>query len=468
MNPTIHGLFALLLGAPVLLPQEAPSPRWGFPPAGRPARRGGWILLQVRGGPEQRGLQQGRALGPYMARQVEGMKVQIRRETGKDWEFFKKAALRIQGPRVPAGIRKEMEGIARGAREGGVKVDYGDVLLWNGWIELVDDWFPLWRRRHGKKGPKVPRHGGCSAFLATGSWTFDGRIVAGHNTWSLMSLPNHCNVILLVVPEKGNAFVMQTFPGGVHSNTDFYINSAGLIVTETTISGFRGEFRENLLPEFVRIRLAVQFADSIDSFVRTMVTADNGGYANIWLAGDVKTGEIARLELGFAHHPLARTRDGFFGSSNLALDPDLVRDETRGPRSPRASSRARMARWKELASLWRGRITVEAGKLFLSDHYDAYEKRYHPSPRSLCGHYDQGRRGAPFGAMDALVTDSVLARGLRAWGRWGRPCGMDFHGRDFLAGRNRWSWLKGWLPDLPHRPWVLLGAETTPGKERRK
>ncbi len=462
-----HPILAALLLAAAPLPAQEAAPFAAFPPPGKTARRGGWILLQVRGTPEERGLQQGRALGPYMARQMEGMKVQIQKETGKDWEFFKKAALRIFGPRVPAGIRKEMEGIVAGAAQRGVRVDYGDVLLWNGWIELVDDWFPRWRRSRKAEGPVPPRHGGCSAFMATGSWTSGGRIVAGHNTWSMMSLPNHCNVLLKVIPKKGFSFVMQTFPGGIHSNTDFYINSAGLIVTETTIARYTGEFREYLLPEFVRIRLAVQFARSIDGFARTMIEANNGGYANSWLVGDTKTGEIARLELGFLHHPLTRTKDGFLGSSNLALDPDLLRDETRDRRGPWAGNRARMARWKQLASLWKGRITVEAGKLFLSDHYDAYEKRYHPSSRSLCGHFDRGRWKAPFGAMDALVTDSVLAKGLQAWGRWGRPCGMDFHGKDLFAGGARWSWLRGRLPDLPHRPWVLLGVNPQ-GKESGK
>ena len=37
----------------------------------------------------------------------------------------------------------------------------------------------------------------------------------------------HFNVVLDVVPEKGHRFVMQTFPGGIHSGTDFYMNDAG-------------------------------------------------------------------------------------------------------------------------------------------------------------------------------------------------------------------------------------------------
>ena len=62
-------------------------------------------------------------------------------------------------------------GIADGAGQVGVKVSYDDVLLWNGWIELVDDWLPQWRKQNKEKGPQPERHGHCSAFIATGSYT---------------------------------------------------------------------------------------------------------------------------------------------------------------------------------------------------------------------------------------------------------------------------------------------------------
>src|SRR5690348_17584727 len=57
-------------------------------------------------------------------------------------------------------------------------------------------------------------------------------------------------------------------------------------------------FRSNPdgIPEFVRSRKALQFANSIDDYVATMIKGDNGGYANDWLIGDRKTGEIAYLD----------------------------------------------------------------------------------------------------------------------------------------------------------------------------
>jgi hypothetical protein len=86
---------------------------------------------------------------------------------------------------------------------------------------------------------------------------------------------------------------MDALPGFVHSGSDFYVTGGGLLITETTISRFFG-FREDGIPAFDRIRRAAQTADSIDAFVRIMTTDGNGAYANDWLVGDRKTGEIAR------------------------------------------------------------------------------------------------------------------------------------------------------------------------------
>jgi len=47
-----------------------------------------------------------------------------------------------------------------------------------------------------------------------------------------------------------------------------------------------------------------------------MVDGNNGGYANDWLLGDRKTGEIAQLELGLKARKLWKTKDGVLSGSN--------------------------------------------------------------------------------------------------------------------------------------------------------
>ena len=52
------------------------------------------------------------------------------------------------------------------------------------------------------------------------------------------------------------------------------------------------------------------------NYVKIMLDGNNGGYANDWLLGDRKTGEIARFELGL------NTRE--FGARKTAISPAQI------------------------------------------------------------------------------------------------------------------------------------------------
>ena len=129
------------------------------------------------------------------------------------------------------------------------------------------------------------------------------------------------------MPTHGYRILQDGFPGIIVSDDDFGINSAGLMVTETTITGF-SLFDPKGVPEFVRARKALQYANSIDQFVKIMLDGNNGGYANDWLLADNNTGEVARFELGLKMHRVWRTKDGYFVGSNFPSDPELIRSET--------------------------------------------------------------------------------------------------------------------------------------------
>ena len=104
--------------------------------------------------------------------------------------------------------------------------------------------------------------------------------------------------------------VMDGFPGVITSDDDFGLNSGGLVVTETTITQFAG-WDPNGKPEFMRSRKALQYASSIDDYVRIMLDGNNGGYANDWLLADNKTGEIAQFELGSKAHGYGEPRTAY-------------------------------------------------------------------------------------------------------------------------------------------------------------
>jgi hypothetical protein len=319
-----------------------------------------------------------------------------------------------------------------------------------------------------KSDPKAAMNkapGNCSAFAATGSWTTDGKIVMAHNNWTGYVIGERWNIIIDLLPETGHRILMDALPGFIHSGDDFYINNAGIIVTETTITQFQG-FDTEGIPEFVRARKAIQYSASIDEWVATMREGNNGGYANDWLIGDNKTGEIARLELGLKNTPLERTSDGYFVGSNFPVNPKLIKEETTfDPLAKNTSPNARRVRWEELMRENRGKIDIEAAKKFESDHSDSYRGRQQGSANTLCGHAEADERGIPEwqwgpfypgGTVQAKAVDSVLAAEMKMWASMGHPCGQDFVATEFLTAHPEYGWQASFLHDMPGRPWTLF------------
>ncbi|MDP4224667.1 MAG: peptidase C45, partial [Bacteroidota bacterium] len=248
---------------------------------------------------------------------------------------------------------------------------------------------------------------------------------------------------------------------------DFNINSTGLIVTETTISNFRG-FDTLGVAEFVRARKGIQNSSSIDEWAATMVKNNNGGYANDWLIGDNKTGEIARLELGLKNHFLERTSDGYFAGANFPVNEKLIREETLfDPSSADASANFRRFRWEELMKEYKGKIGVETAKAFMGDHFDMKRGKERAGRFSLCGHLDEDESGKNeiswdgayyhAGAVQAKATDSNLARNLQFWAIMGHPCGKPFIAKSFLTLHPEYYFEKDYLRDMPGQKWLLTG-----------
>src|SRR5260221_4274205 len=206
---------------------------------------------------------------------------------------------------------EEMKGIADGAASEGAKfddrrLDLVDIVSINSEIEVAYLEHGLEASANGLdrtkfdspqySQPKARPHEHCSAFVAAGPATPDGRVVLGHITMSELQHVGHYNVWLDIQPERGHRVVMQTFPGGIHSGLDYYINDGGLVVSETTIHQTKFNPEGKALAS--RIRRAVQYADTIDKAVEILGDSSNGLYTNQWLLADIKTNEIAMFELG--------------------------------------------------------------------------------------------------------------------------------------------------------------------------
>jgi hypothetical protein len=346
----------------------------------------GWIFVHLEGSPAARGFQHGYLLSAEIQDAKRAVELSATHDTSENWSQLRAVAEKISWPKIPAEYRQELEGIAQGLKAKGVKLDVLDLVTLNEWME-----FPYYYDSLHKQPRSVPEH--CSAFIATGGYTKDGRIVIGHNNWTDYLTGSRWKMIFDIAPESGHRFIMDGVPGLIHSADDFGINDAGIMITETTISSFHG-FDENGVPEFVRARKAMQYSESIDDFARIMKEGNNGGYANTWLIGDRKTNEIGRLELGLKNVTLDRTKDGYFVGSNFPINPKLIAEETDFPiDDPNTPNQVRHRRWDQLMAEYKGKIDVEAGKRFETDHYDVITKEIDPNERTLCGHIDKSSRG---------------------------------------------------------------------------
>jgi hypothetical protein len=427
--------------------------------------QGGWIQLRLEGPPATLGFQHGFLLAPEIDDALRMLPTFLKGSTGKDWPFFREAVARLFWPKLGPEYQAEIEGIAKGLRARGYHYDALDLVVLNGWLELSWYYLPSLEEqaRPGSANNKAP--GNCSAFIATGSATRDGKIVMGHNSWVDYPIGSRWRIAFDLHPAQGHRITMDGFPGSIQSGDDFAINGAGMLITETTITGFKG-FEAGRTPEFIRARRAAQYASSIDEFVALISEDSNGAYANTWLVGDLKTNEIAKLDLGLKHQQLWRKQDGAFVGANFGSDEELLQEETTfDPSDPATSPSARRVRWENLMADQQGRIDAETGKAMLADHFDTLQGQAALNRRGLCGHVDRDPQGAPewsnapfypIGAINAKVTTASLARAFTFWGRMGHPCGETFVAATFLEAHPEYRWMSAVLQDMKPRPWCLL------------
>jgi len=427
--------------------------------------KNGWIYVHLEGKPADIGYQHGYLLAPEIDDGIKMLKHFLEGSTKKNWDFYREAAARMFWPKLVKEYQEEIEGIVEGLRAKGYSYDKIDITTLNGFIELSEYYLPtlMDKEKPGSGDNKAP--GKCSAFVATGGYTEDGKIVIAHNNWSDYVVGERWNIIADIVPEHGHRIMMDSFPGFIDSGDDFVINDAGILYTETTITQFKG-FDPNGTPEFMRARLAAQYANSIDDFVRIMATDNNGAYANSWLIGDIKTNEIAKLDLGLKHHHLWRTKDGVYVGSNFATDKEVLDDETTfDVNNKNNSPNARKIRWEELVDQNKGKIDAGLARLFEADHIDANLGKAEDNRCVICGHVDEDSLGCPEwdwppyypgGAVQGKVTTSDLAKKLEFWARMGHPCGEDFIASTFLAKHPEYKWMLPYLIDMKGHPWTLF------------
>jgi len=432
-------------------------------------KKGGWTYVHLQGSAHDVGFQHGYLLKDAIEDNLNVYRTEAPNLYQRQWGFFREAAKNVLWPHIEPEYKAELSGIAEGMRAKGSAVDVWDIVALNADLELTGYYLPQVNAREKKPNPPAAQAPGkCSAFIATGSATRDGKIVVAHSNWSSYAEGERWTMVFDIVPEHGQRMLMDGTPGVITSQDDFGVNASGLMITETTLPKAEG-FDEKGIPEFVRSRKAMQYASSINEYAAIMRKGNNGGYANSWMVGDRKTAEIAYLELGFRHTPLTVKKDGYFVSANFTADPLVLRDDTPGfdPKDMSSSMNARHVSGEAFIKAHYGKLDTALAEAYLSDHYDSFEKKEDAGKRSLCGHEELSAQGekmwdnppfSPSGAVTGQVMDATMAEHMSFIGRAGHPCGGDFIAAPFLEKHPEFAWQKPILHDMKAGPWTTFGT----------
>ncbi|HEX3745694.1 MAG TPA: C45 family autoproteolytic acyltransferase/hydrolase [Bryobacteraceae bacterium] len=395
------------------------GPAYRYPAAG-------WIYLHIEGKPYDRGYQHGYLMSREIPEYLERCAFDLGgKADDRTWSEYRTSANALFLRGFDREILEEMRGIADGANAHGAKwlgrkLDLVDIVVANTTVEMgelrgavgatptglegLDLVAPAYARQTKKDSPVDH----CSAFAATGPATRDGKMVIGHVTWWPLTLAEQTNVMLDIKPDTGHRMLIQSYPGGIESGTDWYQNDAGMVLTETTID--QTPFNIDGTPVAFRARRAIQYGGNIDEIVRELGTANNGLYTNEWLIGDAKNNEIAMYELGTHHTRLWRSSKGewfgdtpgFYWGDNNAKDLTVSLELASDPHGAAGyipyTPGVRDLAWQHLYHQYKGQIDEQ----FAFRAYDA----------------------APLismSTMDAKVVTADMAKDLMVWAAIGRP-----------------------------------------------
>jgi hypothetical protein len=458
----------------------------------------GWIYVTIKGKPYERGLAHGKLLKHELKEIINMLEFNCLQNYGYSYETLKHLIYDVFSPQIKQNFNEfynEMEGIAYGS-----STSIEDIVFWNCYVSLdsvlggLDEILnnnPLLDEKYGhifssgsSSNPgKMMRGEGmrmrisdknigqddrCTAFMAVGSYTSDGKIVCAHNSFDNFIDGQYFNVVLNIKGANGSNsanILMQTSPGCISSGTDFYVTSHGLLCTETTIGGFN-KFRLGD-PICCRIRNAMQYGKTLDDCVEMLTKNNSGDYANSWLIGDIKTNTIMRIELGLNYVNVEKKKDGYFIGYNAPEDPRIRNLEcsNTGYDDIRRHQGARRVRLTQLMEEHKGKLTPELGKEILADHYDVYLNKINPCSRTCCSHYElddrafmsQADRPKPYqprGALDGIVSSTSMAKVMSFEARWGSSCGTPFDKTTFCKQHIQWADQEPYLHDRPNQPWT--------------
>jgi hypothetical protein len=453
--------------------------------------KNGWTYISVWGSPYDRGYAHGYYSAPDFKKIQDMLNYYVYEASGRHWSFYVDAAKDHFKHKIKTHfpeLYEEMEGITHGCIANGVNTTLDEIIAWNNYITIFECWYPTWLSTQSGSSGNISsgrKEGGdgskdrCSAFIATGDYTSDGKIVVAHNSFVEFIDGQFFKIILDINPDNGHRILMQTCACSIWSGTDFFVTSAGIIGTETTIGGFIA-YEEND-PISCRIRKAMQYGNTLDDYVKILLNQNSGDYANAWLFGNIHTNEIMRFELGLKYWDVQTTKNGYYYGCNFAFSPEIRNFEcvNTGYCDVRRHQGARQVRIPDLIEQYKGKINVNIAIKIISDHYDVYLNKINPCSRTICSHYELDAREymsdpsrpkpfTPRGAIDGVVADADMIKNMSFKSKYGSSCNLSFNTKQFCNKHKQWKHLEPYLLDRPNQPWTLFSISNHNNTKKSK
>jgi len=177
----------------------------------RPAVNG-WTYVHLEGTPAEIGFQHGYLLATEIQDMQKVFALELTHDDGKDWNFFRDAAKNVLWPHIEQEYREELQGIADGLNAQGVNLDVWDVVTMNAsqeWSYYVAEYDKA-HKIASLPTVAAPEH--CSAFVAVGSYTKDGRVVIAHNNWTNYLDGSRWTIAFDIAPAHGYRLLMDGLP----------------------------------------------------------------------------------------------------------------------------------------------------------------------------------------------------------------------------------------------------------------
>lgn len=342
-------------------------------------------IIEVRGGPHQRGQQQGEGARPEIHRALWRYREVIPKIMKMTWEEALREArkfLPYAEETFPEYV-EELRGLAEGAN-----TLFEEVWVLNCYEGLTETRQQVW---------------GCTSLTVRAEHTTKGHVLLAHNEdWNSVDRDNV--YLVRAHPEHGPSFIGMTY-GPLLVNIG--LNADGIGIAIDSVYPTDGRVG---VPRILCSRAVLHTPTIGEAILACVPKMRAGGYA--YLLADPH-GELYCVETSATIHDILYGDQGWLVHTNHYLSPRMREIEEQRPYS---TSNVRLNRARRLVQAQLGQATPESLQSLLRDHVN--------HPNGICSHEDP--QDPPHGREQTLVSLIMDLSERVMWAAPGPPCEGEY------------------------------------------